>query len=244
MPVELMPLYVSPGLAGTGAGMAVAPSLVGSGTSFFSSTGASSYTIAHTVPSGANCLALYVGAGRTGSFDIASQDWNGAALTPLTDVQGFNFAQRYSASWVAAIANPASGTHDLTVSFTAAPDSVAFYLVNLAGVDVSGGAAAMAHASDEAGVFLATISSLSLELITTVPTLIFGGMSLAQPGGNASYTPQAGVVALADNIASGTATSCHFVGYRREIIAGTYGFGATCSHAGAPAAAAVAVRGV
>jgi hypothetical protein len=244
MPVELMPLFSSPGLAGSGIALATAPTLVGSSTSFFTSSGATSYTIAHTVPAGANCLAVYIGAGKVGFFEFTGYDWNGMPLTELTDSVGFNFAQGGSASWIGGIANPATGTHDLTVTFDAAPDSMAFHLVNLAGVDVSGGAAAMVHATDEAGAFFSTTTtSLALELITTVPTLIFGGMSLAQPGGAASYTPHSGVMELADGIASGAAASRHFVGYRRETIAGTYGFGATCTQAGAPAAAAVAFRG-
>lgn len=239
-----MPLYSSPGLAGSGIAVAMAPTLVGSSTSFFSSAGATSYTIAHTVPADANCLALYLGAGKNGFFEVTASDWNGVPLTSLIDAIGFNFSQGGSGSWIAAIASPATGTRNLTISFDAAPDSIAFHLVNMAGVDVSGGAAAMAHAADATGaIFSNNTTSLALELVTTVPTLIFGGMSLAQPGGPASFTPHSGVMELADGAASGAAASRHFVGYRRETIAGTYGFGATCTQPGAPALAAVAFRG-
>jgi hypothetical protein len=69
-------------------------------------------------------------------------------------------------------------------------------------------------------------------------------MAVAQPAGDASFTPIDGVTELAEGTASGPAASRHFFGYRRETIAGSFAFGAACTQSSSCALAAVAFRGV
>jgi hypothetical protein len=240
-----MPLYTSPGLlAAPAGGMMVAPTIVGSSTSFFSSSGLTSYTVSHTVPAGANCLALYVGPCKgSGEYNITAASWNGTGFATLKDAIGWTFTRGGSAARVCAIADPGAGTHDIVIALDVAPDSLALYAVNLAGVDTSGGGAAMALATGGAGSLFFNLAALSDTLDAAAPTLIFGGMSLAQPPGAASFTPGTGVVELAEGVASGAAASAHCFGYRRETIAGDYAFGATCTQSSACTLAAVAFRG-
>ncbi len=236
-----MPLYASPALlASPAGGMMVAPTIVGSSTSFFSSSGLTSYTVSHTVPSGANCLALYIGACKaSGSYQITATSWNGIGFVTLKDGVGWTFARGGAAGRVCAIANPGAGTHDIAITFDVAPDSLALYAVSLADVDTS----AMALATGGGGSLFFNVAALADTLAAAEPALIFGGMSLAQPPGAASFTPDAGVVELGEGVASGAAASAHWFGYRRETIAGTYGFGATCTQSSACALAAVAFKG-
>jgi hypothetical protein len=242
MPVELMPLYVSPGLARTGAGMPVAPSLAGSSTSFLSSTGTNSYTITHTVPADANCLALYVGNANNWLDIITAVSWDGVEMGgALIHAFSQHAPVGPSAASIWALANPAIGTHDIVIELLDC-DSLACCIVNLAGVDTT----APTVQTFEQEIFGSEAPPTAIyggNLVTATPSLIFGGIVLPRPAGAASFTPDSGVVELIDGTASGDAASRHFAGWRREI-AGTHRFGATCTQSGYGAAAAVAFRGM
>lgn len=235
-----MPLYTSPALLAPGGGMAMAPVIVGSGTSFFSSSGLTGYSVSHTVPSEANCLALAVGyCKQNGAHQLTDASWNGAALTPLKTAGGIGWTAGRTTVWVGAIADPPAGTFDIVVNMSVAPDNLALYALNLAGVD----AAQMAAASEGAATVFFNASALSATLDPAPPSLIFGGMALAQPPGPASYTPGSGVTELIEGTASGPAAAHYFFGYRRETIDGRYDFAAACTQSSSCSLAAVAFKG-
>lgn len=237
-----MPLYTSPALLAPGGGMATAPVIVGSGTSFFSSSGLTGYSMTHTVPAGANCLALYIGAcrGNLNGFPINGVSWNGTAFTQRLESGGFSFSRGIAGACVAYLINPDAGTHLIAVDLDAAPDNCALYAINLANVD----AAAPVNGEFEAATIIAHAATLSDTVATAAPTLIFGGMSMGQPPGAASYSAHAGVSELAQGTASGSSASHHFFGYRRETVEGSFSFGAACSVSSVAALAAVAFKGV
>lgn len=237
-----MPLYTSPALlAPIGPGMAMAPTIVGSSTSFFSSSGLTSYTVPHTVPAGANCLALYLGSCNNWLDFFTSVTWNGVELAQQIHAFSLHSSVGPCSAAVLALANPDTGAHDIVIE-TATPDSLACYAVNLAGVDTAALAAATLE-QELVGSGAVPLSVYGGSLSSPAsPSLIFGGIVLPRPAGPASFTPAAGVTELADGTASGANASRHFAGYRREI-AGTHNFGATCTQTGYGALAAVAFKG-
>lgn len=235
-----MPLYTAPGLLRPTAGAIEAPRIVGTGTAYFSSASLTSHSFSHTAPVDANCLALCLSACKaSGAYNVTGLSSGGAPLATLENAAGWTFNRGGSATLIAALASPTPGAQTITVSFDVAPDSVALYALNLAGVDV----ASMVAASDGAAAIFFNVTALSLALPVDAPCLVFGGMALAQPAGGASFTPGPGIGALAQGTASGQAASAHFFGSRREGAPGEYAFDATASQASACSLVAVAFRG-
>lgn len=219
----------------------MAPTRVGTESTLFSSAALTSYSLAHTVPAGTNCLAIYIGACLQGSmFNISQVTWNGQALDALVQPVGFSFAAGAAGVWLGMLLNPGIGTHTVQVTLDVAPDSLAMHAVNIAGVNT------MAPVADtlSEGTFFVTTSTFGNVITSDAPVLIFGGIAMTRPPGAASFSPAAGVSELADGTASGRASSRHFAGVRREGAAGSYHFGATCTQAGIGACAAVALRGI
>lgn len=234
-----MPLYTAPRILGKIGGGRRAPDIVGTGTAFFSSSGSNSYTIAHTVPAGANCLAVCLGACRgSGSYE-PTVTWNGGAVAELARGTGFTFNRGVSLSWIGAVILPTSGTRDIVVGFDVAPDNMALYALNLAGVDTSSPVAD----AEGRGTFFFNFASLGATLETALPSLVFGGMSLAQPSGAVSIVPAAGVTEIVEGTASGAAAARQCFGYRREGVGGAYEFAATASQSSSCSLAAVAFKG-
>lgn len=232
-----MPLYSSPGLLRVQGGVSL-PVRMGSDTNYVSSASLTSYVVSHDAVVGTTHIAALYGYARNAAIGVGSLSWGGGATASVGAAANGNIPtgiRTYARMSVITIT--AGGVQDMTFTLPVAPDSFSCRLINLSNVGTIDGDAELAL-----GDSVATAQRTgSLDLLG--PSVILGSMVAARLSGSQSFTPDTGVVELADVTAGGGAASRHFFGERFELAAGSYVFGATYSQAVSTALCAMVIPG-